>query len=164
MNRCQTKCQVLLAALIVVTCGCKSERPYDPVTLVAHDDPAMNAAIDRARATVDEFITALQSPGASQSSFVVKKGFQEGEQVEHMWIGEVTTDGNTFTGYVQNEAQLIGNIRLGQRVVVAKSEISDWMYIDNGKLVGGFTVRALRDRLSQQARDEFDQSIPFRID
>ena len=38
------------------------------------------------------------------------------------------------------------------------------MYVDHGKLVGGYTLRVLRDGLSPAERAEFDRSIPFKID
>ena len=38
---------------------------------------------------------------------------------------------------------------------------SDWMYVDHGKLVGGYT---LRDRLSPSERPEFDRSVPFKVE
>jgi hypothetical protein len=42
-------------------------------------------------------------------------------------------------------------------------EISDWMYVDNGRLVGGTTVRVLRNSASEEEGAEFDQSVPFVI-
>ena len=42
---------------------------------------------------------------------------------------------------VDNEPQKIRGLKLGQLVLVNSNEISDWLYTD-GKLVGGYTVRA----------------------
>ena len=40
-------------------------------------------------------------------------------------------------------------------------QITDWMYVEDGRLVGGYTMRAIRDRLSSDARAKFDAGSPF---
>jgi len=48
------------------------------VTYIEDDDPKMLAAIDKARSTIDEFITTLNSPTESQSAFSVKLLIKDG--------------------------------------------------------------------------------------
>jgi hypothetical protein len=38
------------------------------------------------------------------------------------------------------------------------------MYIDDGKLVGGETLRVLRATLSPTERADFDKSVPFVVE
>jgi uncharacterized protein YegJ (DUF2314 family) len=52
---------------------------------------------------------------------------------------------------------------LGQLVSVNPNEISDWLYVDDGKLVG-YTVRAHYIELSPQQKQEFDRAADFKID
>jgi uncharacterized protein YegJ (DUF2314 family) len=47
---------------------------------------------------------------------------------------------------------------------VKPSEISDWLYVDNEKLVGGYTVRVHYNELSSQQKQEFDRRADFRIE
>jgi len=47
------------------------------MTYVAPDDPRMNAAMAKARDTVNTFISALKSPKAGQSDFAVKMAFTD---------------------------------------------------------------------------------------
>jgi uncharacterized protein YegJ (DUF2314 family) len=54
-------------------------------------------------------------------------------------------------------------VKLGDEVVLDKSEVSDWMYIDDGLLVGGYTVLELRSQMSEEERKQFDASMPFKI-
>jgi uncharacterized protein YegJ (DUF2314 family) len=58
-----------------------------------------------------------------------------------MWLTPVSFDGTTFHGTVNNEPEKVKTVRMGQKVTVAPSEISDWMYVENRKLVGGYTLR-----------------------
>jgi len=47
---------------------------------------------------------------------------------------------------------------------VKPNEISDWLNIDNGKLVGGYTVRVHYNELSPQQKQEFDRRADFKIE
>jgi uncharacterized protein YegJ (DUF2314 family) len=144
--------------------GCGKGQSVDNFTYVAEDDPKMAAAIEKARSTVDTFIAALKSPKAGQSAFSIKKEFADGDGREHMWLTPVTYDGQNFHGTINNIPELVKSVEIGQAVTVAPSEISDWMYIDNGKLVGGETMRALRNAATPAERAEFDKSVPFVIE
>jgi len=42
--------------------------------------------------------------------------------------------------------------------------ISDWLYLEDDLLVGGFTLRVIRDRMSPVERMQFDASVPFRVE
>ena len=158
MRRCIVVC-LLLAALA----GCR-KGPVDKVTMVADDDPKMLAAIGQARSSVNTFVAALRAPKPGQSAFSVKMAFTDGKATEHMWLTDVTYDGRAFHGVVNNDAELVSNVQLGQRATVEPAQISDWMYVEDGKLVGGYTLRVLRDAMTPQERADFDKSVPFTVD
>ena len=89
---------------------------------------------------------------------------KDGEHVEHMWILPVRYESGKFYGTINNEPDQVKTVKAGDEVNVAKSEISDWMYVDTGKLKGGYTLRVLRDNMSDKEREEFDGSVPFTIE
>lgn len=157
------RCGIVVGIVAAAVAGCGMDQPVDRVTDVADDDPQMNAAIETARKSVDTFIAVLKSPKPGQIEFSVKMEFIDGEDSEHMWLTPVSFDGKNFQGTVSNDPRDVRTVKLGQKVSVAPDQISDWMYIDNGKLVGGFTSRVLRDKLTPDERAEFDKSLPFVI-
>lgn len=53
---------------------------------------------------------------------------------------------------------------MGQIVSVEPKEISDWLYIDHGKLVGGYTVRVHYNELSPEQKKKFDREADFKIE
>jgi uncharacterized protein YegJ (DUF2314 family) len=124
----------------------------------------MNAAMEKARSTVKTFIAALGAPQPGESGYSVKVRFADGSNAEHMWLSPVAFDGASFQGTVNNKPEKVQNVRIGQKASVDPSQISDWMYIKNGKLIGGFTFRVLRDSMPPAERAEFDKSLPFKID
>jgi uncharacterized protein YegJ (DUF2314 family) len=131
---------------------------------VPKDHAAMQRAVQEARKTVGKFIAALKHPGAGQQDFEIKKPFVQGDQVEHIWLSDVRLVGNRFQGQVDNKPRKIQGLKLGQRVTLKPSEISDWLYIDKGRLVGGYTVRVHYDELSPQQKQEFDRDADFKIE
>jgi uncharacterized protein YegJ (DUF2314 family) len=156
---------VVLGLVIVAGCN-KKPKPAsdDPVTMFDKNDPKMNAAMDKARGSVKSFIAALKAPKAGQSGFSVKMAFTDGDQTEHMWLSPVSYDGTKFSGTVNNTPEMVKNVKIGQTVTVSPEKISDWMYIENKKLVGGETLRVMRNALSPAERADMDKNMPFKIE
>jgi uncharacterized protein YegJ (DUF2314 family) len=140
----------------------KSTEP--PYIEVPKDHAAMHQAVIQARKTVAEFIAVLRHPAPGQQDFEVKKPFTQNGQVEHIWLSDVKFIGNRFQGRVDNQSRKIQGLKLGQLVSVKPNEISDWLYVDHGKLVGGYTVRVQHDELSPKEKQEFDRAADFRIE
>ncbi|MGE0606712.1 MAG: DUF2314 domain-containing protein [Pirellulales bacterium] len=131
---------------------------------VEQDNAKMNEAIAQARKTVGDFIKALRKPGQDQESFSVKMPIQGKEKVEHFWLSEVRFDGKKFHGNIANDPEFVEDVALGDPVSVARDEISDWMYVEGNVLVGGYTIRVLRDGMSEKDRQDLDDSLPFTIE
>jgi uncharacterized protein YegJ (DUF2314 family) len=72
-------------------------------------------------------------------------------------------DGKAFHGRLNNRPVDVRAIKLGDAVTVAPDEISDWMYVDNGKLVGGYTIRVLVDKLPPNERKQVEQESGYTI-
>jgi uncharacterized protein YegJ (DUF2314 family) len=130
---------------------------------VADDNKAMERAVQTAHETVDTFIAVLRSPKDNQSRFAVKKPFVEGDSVEHIWLRAVSFDGSRFRGQVDNEPVDIKGVGLGQEVSVSPNEISDWMYIEDGLLVGGYTIRAICGNMAPAEKRQFEEDAHLRV-
>jgi uncharacterized protein YegJ (DUF2314 family) len=138
--------------------GDRVKRETNPtVEFYGKGDVEMNAAIADARKTVEKFIAAWQSPKTGQVSFFVKAGFVDGKKVEHMWLSQVQYDGTQFTGTVANEPLDLKNVKLGDSRTVLRDMISDWMFVENGHLVGGYTLRVERKHMTEEERAKIDE-------
>lgn len=155
-------CAAALATTLATTVT-RFANAEDTIVTVKEDDAKMNAAIKKAQKTLPQFIQALRTK-KNLTNVRIKYPFHQNMKVEHMWIRNVHVQGNKFVGVVGNHPNLVTNIKKGDTVRVSATSISDWMYVQNGKLVGGYTVRALRAQLSPQDRKVFDQSLSFKID
>ncbi len=130
---------------------------------VQENDADMDRATRRARQTVGKFIAALQHPTPSQRDFQVNKLFVKGEHGEHIWLTDVKFTGNRFVGIVDNRPTNLPDVKIGTRASVNPDEISDWSYVDNGQLVGGYTVRVLYSELTPQERADFEKQADFHV-
>ncbi len=130
---------------------------------ITEDNKAMDRAVQSAQKSVKKFIAAIRSPKASQSRFAIKKAFVEGDKVEHLWLNEVSFDGQLFHGKVDNEPVDIKGVRVGQEVTVLPNEISDWMYVQDGRLVGGYTIHAMCQNMSPGEKKQFEEDAHCQI-
>ena len=131
-------------------------------TGVAADDPEMIATINNARMTVKQFFDAFMNPKKGQTSFLLKVAFVSGDQTEHIWLADLDFSGPKPRGVVANEPQIKG-VRFKQTVDFDPAHVTDWMYVDNGRLVGGYTTRLLRERMPPDERKQLDARVPYRF-
>jgi len=135
------------------------------VVNVANDDIRMNWAIEKARATLHYFQNSLIAPGPDQQYFSVKVLIEDGTNNEHLWLTTPSfdDDGNLF-GVVGNKPVYVTSVHEDQRIGIDSQFISDWMIIEGGRLIGGYTIRAIRDGLPETEKLDFDRMTGLYID
>lgn len=131
---------------------------------VSDDDKQMDRAVENAPKSLGFFMAALRAGKDGDTVFEIKKGFVDGNKVEHLWIREVTYDGKNFHGKIDNRSLEVSNVRLGQHVTLAPQDVTGWMFLKDGKLIGGYTTRVLYARLSPEDKAEFDKRAEFKIE
>lgn len=152
-----------LSAFILAVCltgpiACGGPRS-NGVYSVADDDGAMEEAMSTARSTIGTFVERINRPPATQSAASLKVRFEEHGNVEHIWLADVGHKDGVFTGSVANDPVHITSVKAGDRVSIPLARVTDWMAIDNNELIGGYTVRLLRDRASGEERKAIDASL-----
>lgn len=114
-----------------------------PMVGIADDDPAMVAAVQRARDEWPRFVTAFEEQKGSE--FAVKAPVSHGESTEYIWISVTALEGNRIYGTLANEPAHLGSLKLGSKVSVPVPKLNDWCYLDaSEKPVGGFTIEVLQ--------------------
>ncbi|MDM1384419.1 DUF2314 domain-containing protein [Myroides marinus] len=138
----------------------------NPIFYAKGDDPILVEAYKKAQDSFKYFWRELTweyrriVPGLDMAS--VKVAFTqevEGEDepvVEHMWIGDVDFDGDVIYGELLNQPNVLTNIEEGEQIGVTLDQISDWMFISQGKTYGGYTVQAMRSVMTEEERAEHD--------
>jgi uncharacterized protein YegJ (DUF2314 family) len=144
--------------------GQENKVPGHPGYLNVEDnDKVMDRAVTHAQKSLGFFIAALKAKKTGDSSFEVKKGFVDGDKVEHLWIDRLTWDGKNFRGRINNRPLDVKTVQMNETVIVAPRDVSDWMFVKGGKLMGGYTMRVLYKRLSAEDKAQFDKEAKFTI-
>jgi uncharacterized protein YegJ (DUF2314 family) len=130
---------------------------------VPRNDPDMEDAYQEARRTIARFIQLLKEPTPTQSYSALKIRISGQDQDEYIWISGTTYDGLMFTGIVSG-SDLPLPLKPGDKCRIRADGIYDWMIVDNGKLVGGYTIRVMRSKMTIENRERFDASLWFAVE
>jgi len=145
----------LISVVILLLIGCSKE----PETLVrsGYDETAMNAAIERARKEVDQFLKVLAANDAD--SFSVKAPITDKNGTEHFWLTDVRYANGEFTGKIGNDPGIIENVKMGQDWKIKKNEISDWMFVRGERIHGGYTIDPLLPTMDEARANEMRRKL-----
>ncbi|EDM34819.1 hypothetical protein PBAL39_02945 [Pedobacter sp. BAL39] len=120
-------------------------------------DARMNGAIKKANETLSLFDAVLDSKDTLITGIALKVRFDTSNGGEHIWLTDVVKKNGHYNGVIGNSPTSTTAVKLGDTVLVPDEDISDWMYVEDGKLRGGYTIRVLRDQMSDQEKKTFDQ-------
>jgi uncharacterized protein YegJ (DUF2314 family) len=135
----------------------KTERAGEPtIYSVTDNDTEMNEAIKTAKQTLDKFNSALMSSNPDFKYFALKSHFKTTNGGEHIWVSNISLKDKKYYGVVDNLPESTTEVKIGDTIQIVNENISDWMYIENQKLFGGFTIRLLRKRMTEAERKKFD--------
>jgi uncharacterized protein YegJ (DUF2314 family) len=142
----------------------KAER--DELAVIPNNDPAMAAAIEKARATLSDFLALAKAPRPSTTGFSVKVGFLADDRKGHefFWIRPFDSKGDRFTGQLRNSPRWIKRLKFGDTVTFAKRQIVDWTYLEDGKMKGNYTACAILTRESKESAEAFKKQYGLQCD
>ncbi|WP_159006535.1 DUF2314 domain-containing protein [Bradyrhizobium sp. S69] len=126
-----------------------------PIVKITSADVDMNAAIARARDTLPMFWASFDAPKPSETGHGLKVRFAVGpHRFEHIWMSEVEKlpDGN-FSGRFANQPSDLPDKNEGDQVEFKQADITDWLFIRNGKVVGGETIKLLLKSMPKEEAD-----------
>ena len=130
-----------IALLLLLAVGGCGKRSPDTLVESGYDKQEMDAAIARARREVDSFIGELSNPTGTDHE--VKAPIKDAGDTEHFSLTDVSFQNGAFNGTISNEPGVVGNVKMGQAWTIKKNEISDWMFMRDGKMHGNYTMRPL---------------------
>ena len=162
---------ILLSLIALLFPGCKDaakQQRRDDLRALMHgntDDADIRAAMEKARATIGDFLAALQKPAANQTHFMVRKAYpsREAGKQQIFWINQVTYDGTLLHGVVDDKTARVGaGIPIDGKVSFPPAEICDWMFNEDGKAVGGYMLRALKGKLTEDEWAGYAKRVTFK--
>lgn len=148
-----------VAAFAVVQLPPARAEPRDQVIAVPGEDGEMNAAIAKARGTLSTFWKALEKPAAGVDGFALKVRITDQDHSEHFWLVDPAKEGAGYIGTINNDPNLVSNVKIGQRCAFKEADITDWMFMRNGRIVGNQTLRPLLKRMPVEQAKAYRQML-----
>jgi uncharacterized protein YegJ (DUF2314 family) len=131
----------------------------DKVIGVESQDAEMNAAIASARNTLTEFWRAFEHPPDGAKGFALKVRISDKGKTEHFWLTEIQRKGDKISGLISNDPSSVMIVKPGQRYEFTGAEITDWMFLRNGKIVGNLTLRPLLKRMEPEQAEYYRRML-----
>jgi uncharacterized protein YegJ (DUF2314 family) len=122
----------------------------DKVISVSGEDAEMNAAIAKGRETLPEFWKVFKDKPHGESDFALKVKISDSHGVEYFWVVDIERSGGKIRGTINNDPETVKSVKLGDKMEVPEADISDWIYMRDGKMVGNYTVRPLLKRMAPE--------------
>lgn len=126
-------------------------------------DKEMVSSIKMAKKTFAEFEKAIKSGNPNFKNFTLKKAYPSTQGDEYLWIKSVVffAEKNRYVGIVAHEPLYTNKVKLDEVVEVDKNEIADWMYFQDNVVKGGYTLRLIRSRMTDEDRKLFDKESGY---
>ncbi len=84
-----------------------------------------------------------------------KAPIEDGGDTEYFWLTGVSFQNGEFKGTINNDPGIVSNVKIGQEWTIAKTEISDWMFMRHGKMYGNYTMRPLLKTMPEEEAEQY---------
>jgi uncharacterized protein YegJ (DUF2314 family) len=136
----------------------------DQVAHVPRGDPDMEAAFRKAQATLKEFLVLVRTPRPSITNYAVKIGIPDRDEVEYFWISRFIQKDGLLIGRIDNTPRSVRNVREGESIIFKESDVVDWLYREDGKMIGNYTACVLIRKEPKEQAEAFKQRYGLNCD
>jgi uncharacterized protein YegJ (DUF2314 family) len=157
--------QVLFSlALCILTFAC-ARAPVITVSPPPSDtDTELDAAVEQARDSLDDFIAKITTPHPNRTFVAVKVRFTPpDESGQDIWVDEVTYTDGILRGSIGDDIPGL-KLEVGEKIKIDEENIVDWMIVEDGKLIGGYTIRLAVKRMPSEERERFLETLDYTIE
>jgi len=154
----------LIFTFCLLTFACTTTPMATTVPTLSGTDPELSAAIQAARGSLNTFIEMIATPHAGRTFVAVKVRFTPpGESPQDIWVDEVTYTDGVFRGNMGDDIPSL-KLEMGEKITINEKNIIDWMIVQDGKLIGGYTIRLAVQRMSPTERERFLKTLDYSLD
>jgi uncharacterized protein YegJ (DUF2314 family) len=154
---------IITFCLIIFACT-PTQTPVPTSTPLLDLDIEMESAFMDARNSLGQFIERIQPPDPTRTFAAVKTRFSPPDGLpQEIWVDQVTYLDGSFRGNMGDDIPSL-RLYLGDEIVVKAEDVLDWMIIEDGKLIGGYTIRLAYFRMSPEEKQDFLKSLDYSLD
>jgi uncharacterized protein YegJ (DUF2314 family) len=140
---------ILFLICWIYACKENSTKSVDPIVYAESNDPELEKAKMEALASINHFVSSYKLHSLDTLyQYSLKIDFNDKGNHEHMWVEVKDIDGDEYTGILGNDPQVVTNVKYGDRVMVTKDKIEDWLIynVNKDSMEGGYSVKVFQSR------------------
>jgi len=127
-------------------------------------DVEMEAAFQQARDTLDSFIQKIATSHPGRTLIAVKVRFiLPDSSTQDLWVDRITFQDNEFHGTMGDDIPTL-KLSIDDKITIARKDIVDWMIVEDGKLIGGYTIRLAFQRMTPEQKERFLETVHYSIE
>jgi uncharacterized protein YegJ (DUF2314 family) len=127
-------------------------------------DAEMEAAFHQARDTLDVFRERIAAPHSNRTYVALKVRFSSPDgNAQDIWVDNVIYTEGSFRGKMGDDIPAL-KLSFGEELVIPTEDIVDWMIVEDGKLIGGYTIRLAYERMSPEEKERFLEAIDYSLE
>jgi len=159
-------CPLLLlfatCSLLFVVCdrsASDASRRSSPEIEVEQSDKELERIADNARRALPTFFRNLARPEEGAGNFFVKYPLSDDDgNIEQVWLGNIHLNGGIYFGRLANTTKRMES-RKGASIIIDTDKVTDWMYIQDEKIIGGRSIKYLLEKIPETQRSEDQKKI-----
>lgn len=155
---------VLGLCFFMVACSPAALAPGGTASSTLDVDTEMESAFQEARDTLDVFVERIAIPHPNRTYVALKVRFSPLDgPPQDIWVDNVTYKDGTFRGSMGDDIPTL-RLTFGEQIRISTEDIVDWMLVEDGKLIGGYTIRLAVQRMSPEERARFLETLDYTIE
>ena len=150
----------LLCAVLLLSCEKSSETPVVATMSVYQDDMEIQRIAEDARNTLPVFFRHLARAG--RDCYVKYPFAADGDggiDREQVWLTDIQFSSGRYFGVIANAPRHLSGMNRGDRVVFDMDAITDWMYVRDGKITGGESIKYLLEKIPESRRSDRERKL-----
>jgi uncharacterized protein YegJ (DUF2314 family) len=158
---------ILFICLFVIACSPAPTRIQTQIPAAPlNSDAEMEAAFRQARDTLDSFIQKIGATHPDRTLVAVKVRFvlPDGSS-QDIWVDQITYEdqAGSFHGVMGDDIPTL-KLSVDDKITINRKDIVDWMIVEDGKLIGGYTIRLAYARMTPAQKERFLETVNYSIE
>ena len=118
---------------------------------------------ENAKKTFTTFLRQLNRVNTDKGNFYVKYPVltDAGKEIrtEQVWLTGINYENGNYYGKLANTPLNVSSLKKGDKIIFYTDSITDWMYISNGKITGGQSIKHLIELIPESDRSFLQKKI-----
>jgi len=153
---------IILCVILLFSCdknASDASRRLSPEIEVEQSDKELERIADNARRALPTFFRNLIRPEEGANNFYIKYPLSDDDgNIEQVWLGSIHLNGGIYFGRLANTTKRMETRKNGS-IIIDTDKITDWMYIQDGKIIGGRSIKYLLEKIPELQRSEEQKKI-----